>query len=287
VSESDFHRRERAHFLRTRRESVTPEAVGLPKGPRRRTPGLRREEVAVLAGVSPTWYTYLEQARDVSPSQEVLDNLAQILGLSDFERLYLHNLSRAAPPLTAGAAQRSVVVENLTRVVESLSPLPAYLCSQLGDLMAWNDEAIDWFGDFTAPHHSAPQPNLLVWMFTSKSARERFVDWQDQAKNMVACLRADTLDCRDTGRVTSLVHRLTELSPHFRRWWDEHAVDGQGLWQCTIRHPREGTVTLRRTDLRHPAVPEPLKLVIHMPVPVGVPFGPARMGAEVGGAGAR
>lgn len=281
MSESDFHRRERAHFLRTRRESVKPESVGLPKGPRRRTPGLRREEVAILAGVSPTWYTYLEQARDISPSHEVLENLAQILGLSDYERLYLHNLSRATPPLTARAAQRSVV-EDLTPVVNSLAPFPAYLCSQLGDLMAWNDEATEWFGDLAAP--TSAQPNLLLWMFTSPTAQERFVDWQDQARHLVACLRADALDCRDTSRVTALVNRLTEASPHFRQWWDEHAVDGQGPGQCTVRHPQRGIVTLRRVDLRHPAVPEPLKLVIHMPL--SVPHEPSCTVPELRGVGA-
>ncbi len=268
MSDSDFRRRERAHFLRTRRESLRPETVGLPEGPRRRTPGLRREEVAVLAGVSPTWYTYLEQARDVTPSHDVLDSLAEILRLSDYERLYLHNLSRPAPPLTERSTQRSIAVENLTRVVESLSPLPAYLCSQLGDLMAWNEEATDWFGDFASP--STLRPNLLLWMFTSKSARERFTDWQDQARRLVARLRADALDCHDSARVTALVHDLTEVSPHFRSWWDEHAVDSQGLWQCTIRHSSHGVSTMRRIDLSYPAVPEPLKLIIHMPV--GVPL---------------
>ncbi|GHH88792.1 transcriptional regulator [Streptomyces sulfonofaciens] len=263
MSDSEFRRRERAHFLRTRRESVTPEAVGLPKGPRRRTPGLRREEVAVLAGVSPTWYTYLEQARDITPSHEVLDSLAGILGLSEHERLYLHSLSRHVPPPDAQPAQRSVAVENLTRVVESFAPLPAYLCTQLGDLMAWNPEAIDWFGDFAQPR--LPRPNFLVWMFTSPTARERFVDWPEQARRLVAGLRADAVECRDTGRVTALVHHLTETSPHFRRWWDDHAVDSQGLWPCTVRHPRHGAVTLSRITLKHQTVHEPLKLVIHLP----------------------
>ncbi|MEV5886302.1 helix-turn-helix transcriptional regulator [Streptomyces sp. NPDC052020] len=264
MSDSEFRRRERAHFLRTRRESMKPEAVGLPKGPRRRTPGLRREEVAVLAGVSPTWYTYLEQARDISPSHEVLDSLADILGLSEDERLYLFNLSYPAPPPTAQSGQRSAVVENLSQIVESLAPLPAYLCSQAGDLMAWNHETIDWFGNFATP--SVPRPNLLMWMFTSKCARERFVDWQEQARGLVACFRADALECRDTARVTSLVRDLTEASPHFRRYWDEHAVGSQGASQCKVRHPLHGAVTMRRIHLRHQAAPEPLKLVIHLPV---------------------
>lgn len=243
---------------------MKPEAVGLPKGPRRRTPGLRREEVAVLAGVSPTWYTYLEQARDISPSHEVLDSLADILALSEYERLYLYTLSYPAPPQTAQPSHRSAVMENLTQVVESLAPLPAYLCSQAGDLMSWNNETIDWFGDFATP--SAPRPNLLVWMFTSKCARERFVDWQEQARALVACFRVDALECRDTARVTSLVQDLTEASPHFRRYWDEHAVGSQGVSQCTVRHPLHGTVTMRRINLRHQAASEPLKLVIHLPV---------------------
>lgn len=264
MSDSEFRRRERAHFLRTRRESMKPEAVGLPKGTRRRTPGLRREEVAVLAGVSPTWYTYLEQARDISPSHEVLDSLADILDLSVYERLYLYNLSHPAPPPTEQSPQRSAVVENLTEIVESLAPLPAYLCSQVGDLMAWNSEAIDWFGDFAPP--SGRRPNLLVWMFTSETARERFVDWQDQAEDLVACFRADALECRDTAQVTSLVQDLAAASPDFRRSWDEHVVGSQGLSQCTVRHPRHGIITMRRVNLRHQAAPEPLKLVIHLPV---------------------
>ncbi|MFH8802407.1 helix-turn-helix transcriptional regulator [Streptomyces sp. NPDC017936] len=264
MSDSEFRRRERAHFLRTRRESMKPEAVGLPKGSRRRTPGLRREEVAVLAGVSPTWYTYLEQARDISPSHEVLDSLADILNLSVYERLYLYNLSHPAPLPTEHSPQRSAAVENLTEIVESVAPLPAYLCSQVGDLMAWNNEAIDWFGDF-APS-SEPRPNLLVWMFTSETARERFVDWQDQAKGLVACFRADALECRDTAQVTALVQDLAAVSPHFRRAWDEHVVGSQGMSQCTVRHPRHGVITMRRINLRHQAAPEPLKLVVHLPV---------------------
>ncbi|WP_093852378.1 helix-turn-helix transcriptional regulator [Streptomyces pini] len=247
VSVDDHRRRERAHFLRKRREKVMPVDVGLPGGVRRRTPGLRREEVAVLAGVSPTWYTYLEQARDISPSPEVLDNLASVLGLNTYERQYLHNLSREKTGEEPGLERLPEFQALLDDVTFSINPIPSYLCSYSGDLLSWNPAAAEWLTDFGSLPGN--RRNILMWMMTDEAARERFVDWAAQARHLVARFRAEVVYCYESPRVTEIVRQLSEDSPLFRRWWEEHQVTGPQSAAYLMHRPGRGAVAVRTVEL--------------------------------------
>lgn len=260
----DYRRRERAHFLRRRRETVMPVDVGLPRGIRRRTPGLRREEVAVLAGVSPTWYTYLEQARDVSPSSEVLDNLATVLGLTVYERKYLYNLSREKSSVESETGQWPRIQAPLGEIVASIDPNPAYICSQAGDLLSWNRAATEWLGDFGKVPED--RRNVLVWMLTADEARERFVNWEAQSRHLVARFRAEVANSPDSPRVTELVKELSDESSLFRKWWDEHRVTGPDCAAYPMRSPENGVVPVRTVELLYRDATDRIKLVIHLPV---------------------
>ncbi|MET8680986.1 helix-turn-helix transcriptional regulator [Streptomyces sp. NPDC004647] len=263
MSVDEYRKRERAHLLRKRREKVMPVDVGLPGGLRRRTPGLRREEVAVLAGVSPTWYTYLEQARDVSPSPEVLDNLATVLGLTAYERKYLHNLSREIPsaePETGRCIEFRAPLQELTA---SLDPIPAYICANSGDLLSWNRAAAEWLADFEYVPEN--RRNILVWMLTAETARERFVDWEARSQHLVARFRAEVANSQDSPRVTQLIKELSAESPLFRRWWDEHIVAGPDSTAYLMRRPHYGVVPVRTVELLYREVSGCAKMVLHMP----------------------
>jgi transcriptional regulator with XRE-family HTH domain len=171
--------RELAGFLRSRRARIDPEQVGFPVGARRRSQGLRREEVAVLAGVSPTWYTYLEQGRNINPSPEVLDSLAQVLLLTEDERRYVHLLALGHPPVVT--AQPSGSSDLLADVVAAIGdcPHPLYAENHRGDVIAWNQAAVHWYTDFAAL--PTGRCNMLWWLMTSPEARQRIPDWAEDA----------------------------------------------------------------------------------------------------------
>src|SRR5689334_2796484 len=173
-------RDELAAFLRFRRERLTPDDVGLPGGGRRRTPGLRREEVATLAGVSTTWYTWLEQAREVTPSRQVLDALARTLQLSPAEHDYLCTLAGRSPaPVTEAG-----VHPTMRAFVESLVPNPAYIANETWDVLAYNRAQ----GALIDEYDKRPveQRNVIWLMFNEPALRTRIVDWEGDARTMVA-----------------------------------------------------------------------------------------------------
>src|SRR5690349_18014228 len=167
VSAEGGNRHILAAFLRSRRERVTPESVGLPVGPRRRTSGLRREEVAVLAGLSPTWYTYLEQGRDIHPSVEVLDSLARVLHLSEDERRYMRLLAQGngskLRPLV-GEVPAEDLVRQLVRAAGD-GPYPIYAVDRYCDLLAWNGAATRYYTDFG--QLARDQCNMMRWLLVA------------------------------------------------------------------------------------------------------------------------
>ncbi|MEV6605488.1 helix-turn-helix transcriptional regulator [Kutzneria sp. NPDC051319] len=232
-------RNELAAFLRTRRERIPPESVGLPAGSRRRTNGLRREEVAVLAGVSPTWYTYLEQGRNIRPSTEVLDSLARVLGLSEDERRYMHMLAHGqAPP--ANRSQDPQPGQFISEVVTALSSddCPIYHANQNGDVLAWNAAAVSWYGDFAAM--PPERRNIMWWTFTEPTARDRLVEWEDEARDYVARFRGVWAQRPQDKTLHAIIADLREASPDFNRWWNGHDVVGQRTRTRLLRHPVHG-----------------------------------------------
>jgi transcriptional regulator with XRE-family HTH domain len=257
-------RRELANFLRTRRARVAPADVGLPAGARRRAVGLRREEVAVLAGLSPTWYRYLEQARDIHPSAEVLDSLARVLGLTEDERRYLHRLAHGhigRPRPLADEATAEQLVRQLVATVAD-SPYPVYAVNTYGDLIAWNRGATVYYTDFAKlrPEHR----NMIRWLLTAPEARERLADWDRDARDIVARWRAATATVGGDRRLHAIVSELRQRSPEFGRWWDGHEVSELRSRLRRFRHPELGELAMRLIVVRAPEF-EPWIVAFHLP----------------------
>ncbi|MFC0267820.1 helix-turn-helix transcriptional regulator [Kushneria aurantia] len=214
-------RQELAEFLRTRRERISPQAVGLPAGTRRRTPGLRREEVAALAGVGVTWYTWLEQGREIGVSSTFLDNLARALRLDAAERRHLFLLSHQRPPVEPGKTWCQVP-PLVKRLMDDLSTRPGYVLNLRWDVLAWNDAAARVFGFAEQP---AEYRNLLWMLFTDAGLRRLIADWSDEAPRILSSFRRDYARADDDPAIANLVKELVALSPEFRHWWHRHDVD--------------------------------------------------------------
>jgi transcriptional regulator with XRE-family HTH domain len=262
---SEDSRRELAEFLRTRRARVAPADVGLPEGGRRRTPGLRREEVAVLAGLSPTWYTYLEQGRDIHPSAQVLDSLARVLGLTEDERRHLHRLAHGhagRPRPLADEATAEEVVRQLVATAAD-SPYPVYATNHYGDLIAWNRAATSYYTDFERLPEGQ-RNNMIRWLLEAPEARERLIDWSQDARDVVARWRAVTATLDGGPRLEAMVAELRGRSPEFGRWWDSHDVREHRSRLRRFRHPELGEQVMRLIVVRAPEF-EPWIVVFHLP----------------------
>jgi transcriptional regulator with XRE-family HTH domain len=235
-------------FLRARRERVTPGEVGLPTGGRRRTPGLRREELALLAGISVDYLVRLEQGRDQSPSAPVLAALSDVLRLTEDERKHLLSLTAmanhgelcptAAPPRPLGAGTLAVL--------DRLDPMPAFVLSAVGDLLAWND-AYDRLMRPTGMLDTGPAndrpPNSLRYTFLDPRSRTVFRDWPVIAAEQVANLRAATIGSPDD-EARALVGELSVSSPDFARLWARHDVAEKRQGLKRLAHPRAGELTV-------------------------------------------
>ncbi len=237
-------RRELAAFLRSRRERVSPASVGLSKGFRRRTPGLRREEVAELAGVGVTWYTWLEQARAVNPSVDVLDALADALRLDAAERRYLFVLAERAPSLPRQSGPE-VVGEPIRRMLSSLAIQPALVTGRRWDILAWNRAAEAVFGDYRLLEGDAR--NVLHLMFADSSHRAMLPDWRSIAATTLATFRADYALYRGDPDFERLIARLTATSSEFRQWWAGQDVLPPLPGCKRIDHPTVGRMAFEYT----------------------------------------
>jgi transcriptional regulator with XRE-family HTH domain len=213
-------RSELAAFLRDRREALTPLDVGLPTSSRRRTPGLRREEVASLAGVGLTWYTWFEQGRGVTVSTAFLENVARALRLDAAEYAHLFSLAgHGVPPRESGVAQ---VPPAVLQLMEELADRPAFVKDAHWDILAWNAACTHVFGDFDAL--PAAQRNSLMLTFANTSFRRSMVDWESDARRVVGRFRADHAKHAKDMRMVELVAELERSSAEFRRVWSEYAV---------------------------------------------------------------
>jgi transcriptional regulator with XRE-family HTH domain len=216
--------RELADFLRRRRAQIGPADAGLPEaGGRRRTPGLRREELAALAGISVDWYIRLEQGRADRPSPSVLDALARVLRLSTDERAHLYALARGErPPLDQ--APDEVPDATLERVLRSLpDDVPAYVLGRRWDVLAWNRGACELLVDFDALPPT--RRNLLELTFLDEGMRDRYADWEQLARSTLANFRASVGRHLDLPEVQQLVAHLADTDPQFAAWWRLHEVE--------------------------------------------------------------
>ncbi|MFF4218324.1 helix-turn-helix transcriptional regulator [Streptomyces nondiastaticus] len=239
-------RRELGAFLRSRRERITPDEVGLPHaGRRRRTPGLRREELALLAGISATWYTYLEQGRDIRASDQVLDALASALRLDRHERGHLFRLAGHAPASEAEAGEPEPLAAEVAAVPLLLQPHPAYIIGGDYDVLSCNRAAAELFPKLTAV---ADRPaNFARWVFLEPAARDVLVDWEPDARGLLARLR--TLAGRHPGdlRYTRLIDELKAGSPEVRSWWPQYDVQARRGGRKRLRIPGRGVVDFAYT----------------------------------------
>ncbi|CAO5227197.1 helix-turn-helix domain-containing protein [Frankia sp. AgKG'84/4] len=233
-------------LLRSRRGRLTPADVGLPPGERRRTPGLRREEVALLANLSPTYYTFLEQGRQVRPSPQVLDALAAALRLDGAERQYLDVLAHGRPGAHPAPDGRSepppeVLAAGVADLVQRLDPHPTFVKGRRWDVLAANAAARELFTDWEA--RPAADRNLVRWMFTDGHARQVYLDWEHEARAMLGRFRLATASHTHDPSIAALIEELQRDSEHVRRWWPNHDVVSIGASGVKrLRHPRLGPV---------------------------------------------
>ncbi|MFF5011989.1 helix-turn-helix transcriptional regulator [Streptomyces sp. NPDC001165] len=242
---SEIRRHELAAFLRSRRERITPEQVGLPRGTRRRTPGLRREEVAQLSAVGVTWYTWLEQARDIQVSVQVLDALARTLMLDASERAHLFQLAGTTDPTPAASCPS--VTPALREVLRALEPIPACVQNSRYDILAYNRTYARLMGDLDA---IPPEDrNCMLLVHTNSDWRAAIVHLEDTQRLMAARLRASMAGHLGEPAWKMLLKRLQTESPEFRENWERYEVVGTRTKTKEFLNPYVGHLTLEHTDL--------------------------------------
>ena len=252
-------------FVRAHRERIIPESIGLPAGERRRTPGLRREELAVLCSVSATWITWLEQGRPVSASTKMLAHLATALRLSDAERTYLFRLADKVDPearMNDLADAKTKEVSRLVSVIEA----PAYVLDRQWNAVAWNDQAAKLFLAWLGNESSYGGRNLLQFMFLEHSAKNFIIDWEERAKRLVAEFRAECGKGMDDPPIKDLIARLQEQSGEFLQFWNAQEVVAREGGVRTFMHPTVGRLSFEQMTLQLQGRPD-LKLTILVKAP--------------------
>jgi len=247
-------------YLKDRRAKLDPAALGFPPQ-RRRTPGLRREEVAQRANISPTWYTWLEQGRGGAPSADVLDRIARALMLTDIEREHLFLLGLGRPP-EVRYRKNDGVTPRLQRVLDALEPSPALIRTAIWDIVAWNRAATVMLTDYG----SLPpeQRNVLRFIFLDPRVRAAQHDWESVARFVVGTFRADAARAGAASEVGPLVEELCRRSPEFKAMWRDNDVRSHGEGVKQIRHPVLGPVSFEYSAFAVDGRPD-LSMVVYNP----------------------
>jgi len=235
-------------FLRRRREQLRAADVDLPasRSERRRTPGLRREEMAQISGMSPTWYAWIEQGRDISVSSASLARLAAAMRLTPAERGYLFELARRRDPAQplSGRLEEDEPPQTLLDALKAMTA-PAYLLDGLWRARGWNEPAARLFSEWLG----GGQPSLLNYVFLTDSAWLFIADWENRARRLVAELRADTGRRPDDSALRALVDRLRMVSPDFAAFWSDHAVLAREGGARAFNHPWDGALNYEQVTL--------------------------------------
>jgi transcriptional regulator with XRE-family HTH domain len=229
-------RLELASFLRTRREGLLPAQVGTPKRTRRRTPGLRREEVAELVGIGVTWYTWLEQGRPIRVSADVVENLAQVLRLSVDERVYLFQLAQRPLPSTLPESQAELRPV-FRDVMNALEPAPAHIRDLRWNVLAWNRAEsllVDWRA------YPSSERNIVWHHFSNPTFRRIMVNWEREARSVLSEFHMESGHHAEESWFTSLIEQLQESSADFRSWWPLHEVRRERELPIEMQHPDVG-----------------------------------------------
>ena len=243
-------------FLQTRRSQLSPEDAGVPTyGERRRVPGLRREELAMLAGVSASYYTRLEQGQSQSASPEVLDALARALRLEESERLYMHDLAQAGRQ--HGKARRPAperVSEPARQLLDALGGVPAIVLGRRTDVLAWNRMGHALFAghlDPAAPDLRGERPNMSRLLFLDHHLRELYADWPGKARAAVGGLRLAAGQHPEDAALHALVGELSAKSAEFASMWADHRIKACTIAAYEMRHPLVGSLTVTQQTLSH------------------------------------
>jgi transcriptional regulator with XRE-family HTH domain len=264
---SDERRRQIADFLKTRRMRRQPEELGLPRGRRRRTPGLRREEVASAAGVSAEWYTWLEQARDVRPSVQVLTRIAEALRLEPHETRHLLTLGGYAVAVSGADLPHSVSVSlRLQRLIDQMDVGPAWVLGERWDILAWNRAAWVIHGDLVGLQ--GIERNALYQLFLGDRLRSILVDWDKHGRPCVAKLRAAYASRVEDPWFNELVTLLRTRSEQFERWWNENDIETSQEGVKHYEHPVAGRLVFDYSvlDVLDERMSS-LRLVAYVPAP--------------------
>ncbi|WP_369134478.1 helix-turn-helix transcriptional regulator [Modestobacter sp. I12A-02662] len=256
-------RTELGDFLRTRRRQLDPSGLGVPVSGSRRTSGLRREEVALLSGVSHTWYTWLEQGRDIRPSRQVVDAVARTLQMSPAEHRYVLRLAGlAAAPATDGGSDR--LPAHAQRLLDALGNSPAYVITHDWSIVGWN-AAYERFYPGVAT--AAPADRNLLWVvFTDAYVRDLLGDWTTDSRRFLTQFRAEVGGRVHHPAVVHLVDRLQQVSEHFRAGWASHDVDQFSSSERRFEHPVVGSLLLEHHQLTLADSPD-LHLVVYTAAP--------------------
>lgn len=239
--------------------SLSPSELGLPPGGRRRTPGLRREEVSQSAGISVTWYTWLEQGREINVSDQVLNAIARTLRLDEAERAHLFALSGHVLPVEP-ANTKAAVSSSLHELLRALNPYPSYLMNSRWDIVAWNDAYSCLFSHIeTIDEH---ERNLLWFVFVHPAVRKLLADWEFEARRLLAQFRSENGIHLAEPSFTRLVDALMSTSQEFRNWWPRHDVAVFSPRRREFNHPAVGHLTLEHHKMIPSDHPE-LRLVMY------------------------
>lgn len=240
-------------FLRNRRARLSPGDVGLPDGSRRRAPGLRREEVAQLASISVTWYTWLEQGRDISVSEQVLDGIVAALKLSVEETQHLFRLAHKSVPPNLPPI-RETISPVLQSLLDNLETSPAWVIDHQWNILAWNEAARLVFGDFaTIPDR---ERNILRFVFTDKTLETNLTDWEAFARGMLGTFRTSCGKCVGEAWFTKLISDLEKASPEFRDLWLDQDVRRAPAERVQLDHPVVGELELDNISFQVNSNPE-------------------------------
>ncbi|WP_346622190.1 helix-turn-helix transcriptional regulator [Blastococcus montanus] len=255
-------RTELAHFLRTKRHHVSPAAVGLEDHGRRRTPGLRREEVSLLSGVSLTWYTWLEQARDITPSRQVVDALAKTLRLTEAEHSYVLRLVGQSAPRPQDDVDQ--LPAHAQQLLDALGDSPAYAITPTWFIIGWNSAYQAFYPGIAAV---PPEDRNLLWLvFTDQQVQSLHTHWDVDSRHFLAQFRAETGPRIHQPPVARLVERLRQASPDFRAGWAGHGVEQFSARERQFRHPVVGDLHLAHHRLSLTDDPG-IDLVVYTAVP--------------------
>jgi transcriptional regulator with XRE-family HTH domain len=262
VSMKEHRLGELREFLRSRRARISPAQAGLPDGgARRRTPGLRREEVAVLAGVGVSWYQWLEQGRDITVSPQVLDSVGRVLRLSSSERRHLYVLAGLNPPAPEVDPGDADMCGGLRRLIDAWMPYPAHIMDAYWNAVQYNDAAAAVLG-----MRPDVVQNCLLSFFSDPVYRSRAKDWEGVAGRVVAQFRSACSERPEDDGFRDVIAEAKELSPEFCELWARRDIRPGGLTNKDLLHPLVGELNLESTQLRVPARPD-LVIVLHTPRP--------------------